>query len=111
MTTAMIASVTDETFATEVGAGTGLVAVEFSAEWCGPCRVMTPIVEAVARELAPKLRVLEMDADANPRTAARFGVRGLPSMLVFRDGALVDRIVGAIPHGALRARLDGLVES
>lgn len=107
--TATIPAVTDATFSTEVAAGTGLVAVEFSAAWCAPCRVMAPVVEAVARDYAPRLRVLQMDGDANPATMARLGVRGLPTMLVFRDGALVERIVGAVPAAALRARLDRVI--
>lgn len=104
MSTGMLPVVTDATVDGEIA--TGVVALEFSAAWCGPCHVMAPVVEAVAQEYAPSLRVLQVDADANPRTVARFGVRGLPTMLVFRDGALVDRIVGAIPRSALTGRLD-----
>ena len=97
--------VTDATFDAEVIQASGFVAVEFSAEWCGPCHLMTPIVQDVARELAPSLRVLAMDADANVATTTRLGVRSLPTMLVFRDGALVARIVGAVPKPALLDRL------
>ena len=98
-------AVTDATFDAEVLGAAGFVAVEFSAEWCGPCHLMTPIVQDVARELAPMLRVLTMDADANVATTARFGVRSLPTMLVFRDGVLATRIVGAVPKAALLDRL------
>ena len=104
--TTALPSVTDATFAAEVGPGTGHVAVEFTAAWCAPCRIMGPVVEAVAHDYAPRLRVLQLDADANPATMARLGVRGLPTMLVFRDGTLVERIVGAVPAAALRQRLD-----
>ncbi|GLC26858.1 thioredoxin family protein [Roseisolibacter agri] len=99
-------SVTDATFAAEVAPGTGHVAVEFTAAWCAPCRIMAPVVEAVAHDYAPRLRVLQLDADANPATLARLGVRGLPTMLVFRDGEIVERVVGAVPAAALRQRLD-----
>ncbi len=102
-------AVTDASFASHVGAGSGLVAVEFSTAWCGPCRLMAPLVAAVAQEYAPRLRVLQLDADANPATMTRFGVRGLPTMLVFRDGEVVERIVGAVSGTTLRARLDALV--
>ncbi|MEO8619592.1 MAG: thioredoxin domain-containing protein [bacterium] len=110
MTTSLnLPSATDESFATDVAPGTGLVAVEFSAEWCPPCHLMAPIIERVAQEYASSLRVLQVDADANPRTMVRLGVRGLPTMLVFRDGALVDRIVGAVSHATLRERLGRLI--
>ena len=105
-TTLTIPTVTDATFAAATAPGTGAVAVEFTATWCGPCRLMAPVVEAVARDYAPRLRVLQLDADANPATMTRFGVRGLPTMLVFRDGTLVERIVGAAPIAAVRERLD-----
>lgn len=100
-----IPELTDATFGEAVAPGTGLVAVEFSAEWCGPCRIMAPIVEALAEELAPGIRLVQMDGDTNQATQVRYGVRGLPTMLVFRDGELVDRIVGATPKAALRERL------
>lgn len=106
MSAAALAAVTDATFATEVGPGTGLVAVEFTAAWCPPCRLMEPLLEEAARDYAPRLRVLQLDADANPRTMARLGVRGLPTLLVFRDGEPVERIVGAVPRSALRERLE-----
>jgi thioredoxin 1 len=107
--TAAVPAVTDATFDAEVGPGTGLVAVELTAAWCPPCRLMAPVLDAVAREYAPRLRVLQMDADANPATMARFGVRSLPTLLVFRDGAPVERIVGAVSKAALRDRLDRFV--
>lgn len=108
-TTSALPAATDETFARDVAPGTGLVAVEFSADWCAPCRVFGPIVEAAARDYAPRLRVLLMDADGSPATMARLGVRSLPTLLVFRDGAEVERIVGAVPAARLRERLDRLV--
>ena len=106
-TTTTIPSVTDATFDAEVGRAPGLVAVEFGAAWCPPCRLMAPVVEDAARTFAPRLRVVQMDADTNVATVARYGVRGLPTLLVFRDGAVVDRIVGAVAKGALFERLRG----
>jgi len=97
--------VTDATFAAEVAPGSGVVAVEFTAEWCPPCRVMAPLVAEVARDLGPRLRVLQMDADANQATMVRLGVRALPTLLVFKDGEVVDRVVGTVPKAALRERL------
>ena len=100
--------VTDDTLAAAVTPGTGLVAVEFSAAWCAPCRVFGPIVEQVAHEYASRLRVVLMDSDTSPAATARYNVRSLPTLLVFRDGEVVDRVVGAVPKAALRERLDRL---
>lgn len=102
---ALVSPVSDVGFPSQIASGTGLVAVEFSAEWCPPCRIMEPIVEAVARELGPAIRFFHMDTDAEPATMVRYGVRGLPTMLAFRDGELVDRIVGAITKPALLEKL------
>lgn len=99
-----IPKLTDSSFVAETA--TGFVAVEFSAEWCPPCRVMEPIVEEIARDNAPFLRVFQMDSDANPATAARFGVRSLPTTLLFRDGQLADRVVGAVPKATLQQRVE-----
>ena len=102
-------TIDDAAFAMEVGPGTGVVAVEFTAAWCAPCRLMAPLVEAAARDYAGRMRIVQLDTDANPRTMARLGVRGVPTMLVFRDGTLVDRIVGAVSQSTLRERLDRIV--
>lgn len=107
--TSTLPVVTDATLAAETAPGTGLVAIEFSAEWCPPCRVLGPIVESLATEYASRLRILFMDNDTNLATAARFGVRTIPTILIFRDGELVDRIVGAASKTALRERFDRLL--
>ena len=99
---------TDANLVDAIAPGSGLVAIEFSAEWCAPCRMMAPVVEAVAHELAGELTVYQLDNDANPATIARFGVRSIPTMLVFRDGELMDRIVGTQPRPALLERLTRL---
>lgn len=99
-------TVTDATLPAALAHGSGLVAVEFTAEWCAPCRMMAPVLHEVADAYAPRVRVLQLDADVNPASMTRFAVRGLPTMLVFRDGELVDRIVGAISKVALVDRLE-----
>ncbi len=104
-------SITDTTFAEATGIGTGLVAVDFTAEWCAPCRLMKPVLQALAAELGNDVRIVQLDADNNPATLVRLGVRGLPTILVFRDGHEVDRIVGAQPAARLRERLSGLIAS
>lgn len=102
-----VPSITDAAFASEVAQG--IVAVDFTAEWCPPCRMMEPIIEQASRDYAGSIRVVQMDTDANPATMVKLGVLGLPTLLVFRDGAIVDRIVGAKSLTVVRQRLDAVL--
>ncbi len=97
--------VTDATFAREVLASPLPVLVDLWAPWCGPCRIIGPVVERLAREYAGQLKVAKLNVDENPQTAAQFHVQGIPTLLIFRGGQVVDRIVGAVPEPALRARI------
>ena len=90
----------DATFEAEL-ASPSPVLVDLWAPWCGPCRAMAPALEELARDLAGKLKVVKVDVDQNPGTQARFQVKGIPTLLLFRGGALVERIVGAQPKAAL----------
>lgn len=99
-------TITDQTFAAEVERQPGLTVVDFGAEWCGPCRIIEPILEQVAAERAGAVKVAKIDSDENPRASARFNVRSLPTLLFFKDGQVVDRIIGAVP----KARIDAVVE-
>jgi thioredoxin 1 len=81
------------------------VLVDFWAPWCGPCRMVEPIVARLAREAAGELRVAKLNVDENPRIAARYGIRGIPSMMIFERGQVIDQWTGALPEGQLRARL------
>jgi thioredoxin 1 len=98
-------TVTDENFANEIEGADGLAMVDFWAAWCGPCRMVAPIVEQLASEYQGKLRVGKLDVDSNQRTATRFNVRSIPSILFFKDGRLVDTIVGAVPKPALERKI------
>ncbi len=98
-------TVTDATFAAEVERSPLPVLVDAWAPWCGPCRMVGPIVDELAKELAGKVRVAKLNVDDNPATAARFDVRSIPTMLVMVNGREVDRIVGALPKAALQQRL------
>jgi thioredoxin len=84
------------------------VVVDFYADWCGPCKIMAPILDEVARRRQGELLVTKLDTDRNPQTGQRFGIRGIPTLIVFRDGKEVARKVGAIPPGELDTFLKGL---
>jgi len=98
--------VTDADFGAEIEQHDGLAMVDFWAVWCGPCQVVAPSVEALASEYAGRLKVAKLDVDANPQTAMRFGVRSIPSILFFKNGKLVDTVVGAVPKPHLKSKVD-----
>ena len=97
-------AVTDADFETEVEKHEGLAVVDFWATWCGPCRMVGPIVDQLAGEYAGKAKVLKLDVDSNQRTATRFNIRSIPQILFFKDGKLVDTVVGAVPKSMLEAK-------
>jgi thioredoxin 1 len=92
-----VLEVTDSTFAQEVLQSTPPVLVDVWADWCGPCKAIAPIVEELAREYEGQLKVMKLDVDENPRTASAYRVQSIPTLLVFKDGKLAERIVGAVP--------------
>ena len=99
-------TITDATFAADVERSPLPVLLDAWAPWCGPCRTVAPAVEQLASELAGKVRVTKLNVDENPRTAARFDVRSIPTMLVLVNGREVGRIVGAQPKAAIRQQLE-----
>jgi thioredoxin 2 len=100
--------VTDDTFESLVTRAATPVLLDCWADWCGPCHMLAPTIDALARDYAGRVLVAKLDVDANPATAGRFDVRSIPTMLVFRDGQLVDRLVGVQPRAAIDAKLRGL---
>ena len=99
-------AVTDTSFATDVLQAKGTVLVDFWAEWCGPCKMIGPALEEIAGELAGKLTVAKVDIDENPMTPNQFGVRGIPTLILFKDGKQVATKVGAMPKSALKAWIE-----
>lgn len=94
-------AVTDATFEAEVLKATKPVVVDYWAEWCGPCRQVSPVLEEIAAEHADKIDVVKVNVDQNPKVAQRYGIMNIPTMSVFKDGQVVKEIVGAKPKSAL----------
>lgn len=104
-------TLTAATFDAEIARHPGLAIVDFSASWCAPCRAIAPILERIAAERADVVKVATLDMDADPRVAAYFGVRAAPTLLFFKDGTLVARIVGAVPRARIEAVIDAHARS
>ena len=98
--------VTDATFESEVIDSTTPVLVDFWADWCAPCKIVAPIVEELAEEFDGKVKFAKLDVDSNPQSATNFGVRGIPTLLIFNDGQPVGQVVGAVPKSVLKRRLE-----
>ena len=100
-----LVTITDDNFATEIESHEGLAMIDFWAAWCGPCRMVAPVVEELAEENADSVKVGKLDVDENQKTAMRFAVRSIPSILFFKDGRHVDTVVGAVPKAALERKI------
>ncbi len=97
--------ITDANFE-EIIASDKPILVDFWAEWCGPCRMIGPIVEELANEYEGKAVIAKVDVDSNPNVSAKFGIRSIPTLLVFKGGEIVDKQVGAVPKAVLAGKLD-----
>ena len=95
---------TDATFSSEIEKHDGLAVVDFWAPWCGPCRMVGPLLDELATEYAGKAKVAKVDVDQNQSLAQRFGVRSIPLILFFKDGKVVDQVLGAVPKAQLAAK-------
>ena len=104
---AKVLQVSDENFDAEVIRSDLPVLVDFWAPWCGPCKFIAPVVEELAAEYAGRLKVAKLNVDDNPLTPSRYGVRGIPNLLILKGGAVKEQIVGAVP----KARLTQAIES
>lgn len=109
MSTVELITLTDDNFEEEIESSEGLAMVDFWAEWCGPCRLVGPAVAELANAYAGQVKVGKLDVDSNRVVAQRYGIRSIPSILYFKDGELVDVVVGAVPKSHLEQKIQEYV--
>ena len=100
---------TDQNFESDVTQSTVPVLIDFWATWCGPCKAISPIIEEIAGEYDGKVTVGKVDVDQNQNTAMKYGVRSIPTLLIMKDGKVVNQIVGAVPKGNITGMLDEII--
>ena len=98
--------VTDANFKSEVMGAGGPVVVDFWAEWCGPCKMIAPALEEIASTLGEKIKVVKLNIDENPRIPSQYGIRGIPTLMVFKSGQVAATKIGAAPKGALQSWIE-----
>lgn len=106
MSSEKIVHLTDATFEATIQQAEGIILVDFWAEWCGPCKMIAPILDEVAEEYDGKLTITKLNIDENPGTAPKYGIRGIPTLLLFKQGEVIATKVGALSKGQLKEFLD-----
>ena len=107
MATELVTQLTTDNFEAEVGQFSGTVLVDFWAPWCGPCRMVAPIVDELAKEYQGKAKIAKLNTDEAPDIAGRYGIRSIPTMLFFKNGQVVQQLVGAYPKTKIVEKLQG----
>ncbi|RMF65110.1 MAG: thioredoxin [Calditrichaeota bacterium] len=102
-------TLTDDNFDAEVIASDVPVLVDFWAEWCGPCKMIAPVVEELAAEFDGRVKVGKLDVDSNQITSSKYGIRSIPALLIFKNGEVVEQIVGAAPKQAIQTKLEAIL--
>ena len=102
---AEVVEVTDSNFETEIINGDKPAMVDFWAAWCGPCKMVSPVVKELAEEYGDRITIGECNVDQNPVTPSRYGIRSIPTLIVFKDGQVVEQIIGAVPRDNIEAAL------
>lgn len=102
-------TLTDDNFEAEVLQSKTPVLVDFWAAWCGPCRMVAPIVEELAGEYDGRAKVCKLDVDAAQKTAQEYGIRSIPTLLIFNEGKVAEQVIGAVPKGQITEKLDGVL--
>lgn len=100
---------TDSSFEAEVLEASTPVLVDFWAEWCMPCRMIAPVIQELAEAYGGKVKFAKLDVDANPITVAKYAIRSIPTLLIFKGGELADQVVGAVPRSVLKRRLEAVL--
>jgi len=103
--------ITDATFESEVKKSDVPVLVDFWAPWCGPCKMVAPIVEEIAKEYEGKLKVGKLNTDDSQKVAAEYGIMSIPTLMIFKNGEVVERLIGAQPKEAIKSRIDALLSA
>ena len=102
-------ALTDDNFASEVLESDRPVLVDFWAAWCGPCRMVSPIVEELVGEYDGRAKVCKLDVDSAQKTAQEYGIRSIPTLLIFREGKVADQVIGAVPKSQITEKLDAVL--
>ena len=101
--------ITDQSFESEVLSSPGIVLVDCWAPWCGPCRMVAPVLEELASEYSGKVKIAKLDTDQNPKTAMKYNIQSIPTMLIFKEGNHIDTLVGALPKQEIEKKLVGVL--
>lgn len=109
MTDASTLHLTEQTFDETVTTHDGVLMVDFWAEWCGPCRAIAPTLDALVKEAEGRVGLAKVNVDENPGLAARYGIRSIPTILLMKQGKVVDQVIGAVPKAKIKEKLDALV--